>query len=35
MGTIDNNVSQLYDLLNHIPVTKDNADKRIKYSYTK
>jgi len=27
MGTIDNNVSQLYDLLNHIPVTKDNAAK--------
>lgn len=27
MGTIDNNVSQLYDLLNHIPVTKDNAGK--------
>lgn len=27
MGTIDNNVAQLYDLLNHIPVTKDNAAK--------
>lgn len=27
MGTIDNSVSQLYDLLNHIPVTKDNAAK--------
>ena len=27
MGTIDNNVSQLYDLLSHIPVTKDNAAK--------
>ena len=27
MGTTDSNVTQLYDLLNHIPVTKDNAAK--------
>ena len=27
METKDSNVSQLYDLLNHIPVTKDNAAK--------
>lgn len=27
MGTTDSNVTQLYDLLNHIPVTKDNASK--------
>ena len=27
MGTTDSNVTQLYDLLNHIPVTKDNAGK--------
>ena len=27
METKDSNVSQLYDLLNHIPVTKNNASK--------